>query len=86
MGRDLLVDNAAAKKYICEVAQHEDYTIRLLPNEVTFPTDTIVFGDTIALFAYDIDRTIVRIENSNLADTFRSWFELLWKMGRKTGE
>lgn len=83
-GRDLLVDNAGAKRYMREVEQHEEYEVRLLPKGVTFATDTIVYADTIALFAYDADLTIVRIENQNLADSLRSWHAALWNVAGKT--
>ena len=82
-GRDLLIDNAGARRYLKEIEQHEEYAVRLLPKEVIFGTDTIVFGDTIALFAYDADHTIVCIENQNLADAFRSWHHALWNISRK---
>ncbi|HLD07764.1 MAG TPA: helix-turn-helix domain-containing protein [Candidatus Peribacterales bacterium] len=83
-GRDLHVDNDGSKRYIAEVKQHEEYEIRLLPRSVIFNTDTIVFGDSVALFAFDDEKTIVRIENKNLADAFRAWFEMLWGISRET--
>ncbi len=82
--KDLLVDNAGAKKWLSEVKQHEDYEVRLLPKQMQFSTDTVLFGESIALFAYDADGTIVRIENKNIADTFRSWFDALWASAKKT--
>ncbi len=81
-GRDLLVNNDGAKQYIGEMAQDEEYQIRLLPKGMSFATDTIVYGDTVAIFSYDSEQTIVRIENQNIADAFRSWFEVLWKAGK----
>jgi predicted DNA-binding transcriptional regulator len=81
-GRDLLVDNEGAKRYIGEVMQNDEYQIRLLPKNITFKTDTIVYEDTVAMFSYDSERTIVRIENQNIADAFRSWFEVLWISGK----
>lgn len=81
-GRDLLVDGKAARRYAGEVEQHERYAIRLLPKTISFATDTIVHGDSVALFAYDDEKTIIRIENQNTADAFRSWFEALWKISR----
>lgn len=83
-GQDLLVDNSGAKRYLKEVQQHKDYEVRLLPKEVAFSTDTIVFGDTIALFSYDADLTIVHIENQNLADAFRAWHGALWGISKRT--
>jgi len=83
-GRDLLIDNPAADRFISEVDQDDDYQVRLFPGETTFATDTIIGKDTVALFSYDIDNTIVRIENKNVADSFRAWFEILWAQGEES--
>ena len=83
-GRDLLVDNAAARRYLREVDPHPQYKVRVLPKSVTFSTDTLITNDSIALFSYDLDRTIVRIENANIAASFRAWFEVLWNTGRSS--
>lgn len=79
-GRDLMVDNPMAREYIRDVPQHEDYEVRIIPKNIQFKTDTVIFGDVIALFAYDDESTIVRIENAYLADAFKAWFEVLWAM------
>ena len=78
-GRDLLVDNSDAKRYMSEMTQGEEYKIRLLSKSTVFGTDTIVYENTVAMFSYDSDRTIVRIQNQNIADSFRVWFEVLWE-------
>ncbi len=77
-GRDLLVNNASAKKYLTEIPQDDDYVIRLLPKGTHFETDTMVFGDIMVVLAYDEEQTIIRIENQHIADAFRAWFEILW--------
>jgi len=82
-GRDLLVDNKEARKFMKELKQHDGYKIQLLPKQFIFQTDTIVYGDNIALFSYDDERSIIRIENHNLADTFRTWFEMMWQISNK---
>ena len=81
-GRDMLVDSEATKRYINEVEQDDEYEIRILPKGIVFHTDTMVYGDTMALYAYDEQKTIVRIENKNIADAFRAWFEAMWPLGR----
>lgn len=81
-GRDLLVDGPAAKQWMKEVPQHEKYVIRLLPKNVHFDADTMIFGDTVALISYDDEKTIVRIENANIANAFRAWFELMWNVSK----
>jgi predicted transcriptional regulator len=84
-GRDLLVDSPAAMRFIAEVVQDEDYEVRLLPKGVTFQADTIVHDDTVAFFAYDDEKTIVRIENPEIAASVRAWFDALWSVGRRSG-
>jgi len=82
-GRDLLVDNDAAKRYVTEIDPEEDaYECRILPKDTVFHTDTLIFGDTVALFAYDSELTIIRIENRALAQAFLAWFDLMWKAGK----
>lgn len=81
-GRELFVDNAGAKRYLREIPLDEQYEIRLLPESISFISEFIIFGDTVAQFAYDDDLTIIRIENKNIADSFQSWFEYLWKASK----
>lgn len=78
-GRDLIVQSPATKRYLKEVPPHENYLVRLLPKGTSFDSDTMIIGDTVALFAYDDEKTIVRIENANVAAAFRAWFEILWR-------
>ncbi len=79
-GKDLLVDNDAARKYIAEVPQSADYAIRLLPKGITFDADIIVFANEIALFTFADEPTIIRIENPQLADAFRALHKVFWEM------
>jgi sugar-specific transcriptional regulator TrmB len=85
-GRDLFVDNEAGRRFVREVKQNEDYQVRLLPQEVRSYSEMIIFGDNVALFAYDDDRTIVRIENANIAAAFKNWYEVLWKISKPIDE
>ncbi len=78
-GRDLLVQSAMAMQYIRDVPPSDDYQMRLLPKDAQFDLDTMLFEDTLALFAHDDEQTIIRIENKNIADAFRAWFEILWQ-------
>lgn len=81
-GKDLLVENEGARRYIAEVEQDELYTIRVLPKAVQFGIDALVFGDVVALFSYDVENTIIRIENRPIADAFRAWHAALWAMSQ----
>jgi HTH-type transcriptional regulator, sugar sensing transcriptional regulator len=81
-GRELFVDNEGAKRYLKEIPLDEQYDIRLLPKEISFASEFVIFEETVALFAYDDDLTIIKIENKNIADAFRSWFDYLWTISR----
>lgn len=81
-GRDLIVDNEGAKQYLKDVPCNANYKIKLLPKDVQFETDTIVFGDTVTLFAFDDERTIIRIDNAKIAQAFRTWFEMMWGISK----
>lgn len=81
-GRDLLVNNEAAKVYMREVPTHSEYSIRLLPKGITFNTDTIVYGNYITIFTFDDEKTTIRIESPEMANSFRAWFTLMWQMSR----
>ncbi len=79
-GRDLLVSNDGAKRYVREIGEQDGYDIRLLPDAMAFTCDMIIAGDTVALFAYDDEKTIVRIENANIAEAMRAWHAALWSL------
>jgi hypothetical protein len=79
-GRDLLVESARAREYLQEVTPSDEYNVRLLPPYIAPTSDMMIAGNTIALLAYDRDITTVLIENQNLADGFRMWFEGLWNL------
>ena len=82
-GRDLIVQNDATKRYLRDVPTNDEYTVRLLPKGVAFDADAMAYGDNVTLFAFDEERTIIRIENRKIADAFRSWFEVMWSVSKK---
>jgi hypothetical protein len=81
-GRELLVDNAAGRRFCSRLSPHEDYAVRLLPPTIAFNVDITVFDDTITMFAYDEDFTIIRVDNQNIAQTLRTFFNFMWLVGR----
>jgi predicted DNA-binding transcriptional regulator len=79
-GKELLVNNAGARRYIREVPPHEEYEIRLLPKDLAFDADVLVFGDEIAMFTFSDQPVTIRIENTFMADAFRAWHKGLWEI------
>ncbi|OGJ62054.1 hypothetical protein A3C37_00200 [Candidatus Peribacteria bacterium RIFCSPHIGHO2_02_FULL_53_20] len=85
-GRDLITQNAYLDRYIKESPPTKEHDYRILPQGVEFFSDTLVYGDHVAFFAYDHQHTIVRIENSRIAGMIRSWFDALWGISRPVGK
>jgi predicted transcriptional regulator len=81
-GKDLVVDGPTMEKLIADHPPTEDFDYRVLPAGITFHSDAIVYGHHVILFAYDHQQTIVRIENEQIADMVRSWFDAMWKISR----
>ena len=79
-GKDLLVNNDMANAYIDDMKKMDGYEIRILPKGVDFSSDIIVFEDSIALFTFADEPTVVNIENVQLADSFRAWHKMMWEM------
>lgn len=80
-GRELIVDNEAGRRY-AKTQKAPTLQTRFLPKDIQIQGDSLIFSDTIALFAYDEENTVIRIENENLANHFRGWFELIWKLAK----
>ena len=56
--------------------------IKILPSGSSFPTTTLIYGDKIVLFNWELPYNAVVISNKNLTDTYRNHFELLWKISK----
>lgn len=55
---------------------------RFVPKEFFNPTPTIVYGNKIAIIIWE-PLTIILIENPELADSYKKYFEMLWKIAKK---
>ncbi|PIR53469.1 hypothetical protein COU76_00965 [Candidatus Peregrinibacteria bacterium CG10_big_fil_rev_8_21_14_0_10_49_10] len=82
-GKDLLVNNDAAKIYLQEVPPHEEYEVRLLPKGVDFDVDVIIFEHEVSIFTFSDEATVIRIENPALADAMRTWHGVMWEMSKE---
>jgi sugar-specific transcriptional regulator TrmB len=56
--------------------------IRFVGKEYCSPTSTFVYGNKVAIFMNDDSLTVVLIEGAGLAKSYRSYFEILWKLGK----
>ncbi|HLD57897.1 MAG TPA: helix-turn-helix domain-containing protein [archaeon] len=55
---------------------------RFIPEEFFNPTPTLVYGDKVVITIWD-PLTIIVIKNRELADSYKKYFELLWKQAKK---
>jgi sugar-specific transcriptional regulator TrmB len=58
-------------------------TYRFLNSTQINPTNTIIYGDKVALVIWGTPITSIVIENKQLTRTYREYFEYLWKIAEK---
>jgi len=56
---------------------------KALPSGSSLPTTTLVYGEKIVLFSWEEPYNAIVITNKNLAESYRKYFEMLWKLARK---
>ena len=77
-----------ARILIDESLKNSDYArgihgeVRFLPKEHSYPTATFIYGDTVALFVLTEYPTAFLIESKEVAESYRSYFDLLWKRAK----
>jgi hypothetical protein len=72
-----------------EITNMTNTTYRFLPKGFSSPSAMDIFGDHVAIisemtlgnFEKDVSTTV--IVNQQIADSFRTWFKLLWKVSEK---
>jgi len=57
--------------------------IRFLPKNFEYPTATEIYGSKVAIFVFSESPIAFVIESKETSDSFRSYFELLWKLAKK---
>lgn len=55
---------------------------RFLPKKFKTITDTIIYGDKVELIIWTEDPFVVMIESKELADSYRNFFNVLWKTAK----
>jgi hypothetical protein len=75
--------NHNAKQYAEVRRKMKNTYIKYMPQDVSAPTWTTIYNDkTIILVVGDVMLGIV-IENKTIAENFKTYFELLWKIAKK---
>ena len=81
----LLLDHETKEKQL-EISTLLGATCRYLPKDSSTPATINIFGDHVVVISYEEGirntMTLTVIVNQAIADSFRIWFELLWKQGK----
>lgn len=76
-----LIERAGRER---EKSKRGKYTeVRFVPKNVISPVSTNIYGDKVALILWSDPPETIVIENKGAADSYRAYFELLWKIAKK---
>jgi len=66
-----------------KVIKSKNSMFKYIPNEYFSPTSTVVYGKKVAIVIWSEPFLTILVENKEVADSYRSYFEMLWKIARK---
>lgn len=69
-------------KDVKNIAKRSLMRIRSLPEFISFPSATAIYGKKVAIFVWDEPYHAILIKSKQVADSYRSFFEALWKRAR----
>ena len=82
--RAICVRTEAGLKRGKEFSKMRYTSVRYLPRQYTSPASNYVYGDRIAIiFWYKESPFAIRIIDRNLAESYKSNFEMMWKASMK---
>lgn len=56
--------------------------VKFVPKEYQSPAATMIYADKVAIFIHEEPITIILIESKRLSNSYRSYFNLLWKIAK----
>ncbi|KKW42112.1 MAG: Transcriptional regulator, TrmB [Candidatus Magasanikbacteria bacterium GW2011_GWA2_56_11] len=76
-------DHETRKYYRASARLNPRHDIRLIRNEGRFfQTDNMLYGNTLVIFSVKEQIFCITIESPNIAETYRTLFNLAWKSGK----
>jgi sugar-specific transcriptional regulator TrmB len=66
-----------------KISKNSNTQIRYLDNKLLSPTTTVVYGNKVAIFIWSEPYNSTLIEDGEVADSYRAYFEGLWKLAKK---
>src|SRR3989338_4026162 len=79
--RDIISTPQSGHFYLEQLKNFPNYRVRLAPKEFGFSSDTIIYGNKIAIFSFKKHFAII-IEGDDVAKSFKSLFELSWQSAK----
>ncbi len=76
--RDIISTTSPRHSYLEQAKRLPNYHARLAPKEHKFYSDTIIYGNKVAIFSFKKHFALI-IESADVANSFRSLFELAWQ-------
>lgn len=84
--RAVQTDTPKVRKTVSELAKDffgtNNWKIKFIPKNYFSPIMVNIFGDVVALTIWEDEPFVVRIKNRNVANAFRNYFNLLWKVAK----
>ena len=65
-----------------KINKPKDAKIKIMPKEFKSPTATYIYGNKVSIWLWFYVPTIIVINSKEVADSYRSYFEMLWKTAR----
>lgn len=75
--REICALNKKSIEYAKRVSS-ENHEVRFISKEFKLPTDNTIFGNKLAIFSYKTQPMAVVIESSDVVQTYKSMFEMVW--------
>ncbi len=76
--------NIKTKKTLGKDREKEKYSeIRYMPPGYVSPASVDIMGDFVYIFLWEEKPYVFMIKNPRLADSFRQYFNFLWRMSKK---
>ncbi|EKE20291.1 MAG: Transcriptional regulator, TrmB [uncultured bacterium] len=75
--REILQSDEKSIQFAKETAS-EFHKIKLVGEQYKLPTDNMIFGNKVAIITYKDEPMAVVIESSDVVETYKSMFEMVW--------
>lgn len=80
-GREIISTETHQHYYLKRGKRFKNYQVRFIGSDTKFFSDTIVYGNKIAILSFK-KRFALIIESEDVANSFKSLFELAWRSAR----